>query len=68
LRLIFHHLSVSGIDFSFVSDPGPVAPFIASKLGRTGINVATRIMGLIMAAIGIEFIANGLKQLFPGLS
>jgi len=45
-----------------------LAPFIASKLGRTGINVVTRIMGLIMAAIGIEFIANGLKELLPGLS
>jgi len=44
-----------------------LAPFIASRLGRTGINVVTRIMGLIMAAIGIEFIANGLKQIFPGL-
>lgn len=45
-----------------------LAPLIASTLGRTGINVVTRIMGLIMAAIGIEFIANGLKQLFPALS
>ena len=45
-----------------------LAPFIASRLGRTGINVVTRIMGLIMAAIGIEFIANGLKQIFPGLA
>lgn len=43
------------------------APFVASILGRTGINVVTRIMGLIMAAIGVEFIANGLKQLLPGL-
>jgi len=45
-----------------------LAPWIAAALGKTGINVVTRIMGLIMAAIGIEFIANGLKQLFPGLS
>jgi multiple antibiotic resistance protein len=44
------------------------APFIASYLGKTGINVVTRIMGLIMAAIGVEFIANGLKQLFPVLA
>ncbi|MDA8165503.1 MAG: YchE family NAAT transporter [Desulfobacteraceae bacterium] len=44
------------------------APFIARFLSRTGINIATRIMGLIMAAIGIEFIATGLKQLFPILS
>jgi multiple antibiotic resistance protein len=44
------------------------APFIARILGRTGINIVTRIMGLIMAAIGVEFIANGLKQLFPILA
>lgn len=43
------------------------APLVASYLGRTGINVVTRIMGLIMAAVGVEFIANGLKQLFPVL-
>ena len=42
-----------------------LAPHIASALGKTGINIITRIMGLIMSAIGIEFIANGLKQLFP---
>lgn len=44
------------------------APLIASNLGKTGINVVTRIMGLIMAAVGVEFIANGLKQLFPVLA
>ena len=42
-----------------------MAPSIARLLGKTGINVVTRIMGLIMAAVGVEFIANGLKQLFP---
>jgi multiple antibiotic resistance protein len=36
-------------------------------MGRTGINVITRIMGLIMAAIGIEIIATGLKGMFPVL-
>jgi len=45
-----------------------LAPHIASALGKTGINIITRIMGLVMSAIGIEFIASGLKQLFPGLS
>ena len=44
-----------------------IAPLVASYLGKTGINVVTRIMGLIMAAVGVEFIANGLKQLFPVL-
>ncbi len=44
------------------------APLIGSRLGRTGINVVTRIMGLIMAAIAVEIMANGLRQLFPGLA
>jgi len=44
-----------------------LAPIIARLLGKTGINVITRLMGLIIAAVGVEFIANGLKQLFPVL-
>jgi multiple antibiotic resistance protein len=44
------------------------AHFIASALGKTGINVITRIMGLIIAAIGVEFIANGMRKLFPALN
>lgn len=44
-----------------------LAPLMASRLGATGINVFTRIMGLILAAISVEFIANGLKGLFPVL-
>lgn len=36
-------------------------------LGRTGINVATRAMALIVASIGIEFIVIGLKNQFPVL-
>ena len=43
------------------------APVIARRLGNTGIHVVTRLMGLIIAAISIEMIANGLGQLFPGL-
>lgn len=43
------------------------APYIADRLGRTGLNIVSRIMGLMLAAIGVEFIANGMKQLFPGL-
>lgn len=44
------------------------APLIVRFLGQTGINVITRIMGLILGALGIEFIANGLRNLFPGLA
>lgn len=44
------------------------APAIAGMLGRTGINVVTRLMGLVMAAIAVEIMASGLRQLFPGLA
>ena len=40
---------------------------VVGLLGRTGINIVTRLMGLIMAAMGVEFIANGLRHLFPVL-
>ena len=45
-----------------------LAPWISQRLGQTGINIFTRIMGLILAAIAVEFIANGLKGLFPALA
>jgi MarC family membrane protein len=45
-----------------------LAPVIAHRLGKTGVNIITRIMGLILAAIAVEFIANGLKGLFPALA
>jgi multiple antibiotic resistance protein len=37
-------------------------------LGRTGINVMTRLMGLILAAMAVELLADGLVQLFPALA
>lgn len=43
------------------------APYIVRLLGQTGINVITRIMGLILGSLGIEFITNGLRGLLPGL-
>lgn len=45
-----------------------VSPWITRRISATGINIFTRIMGLILAAIAIEFIANGLKGLFPALA
>lgn len=41
---------------------------IARVLGRTGINVMTRLMGLILAAMAVEIMADGLIQLFPVLA
>ena len=41
---------------------------IAKVLGRTGINVMTRLMGLILAAMAVELLADGLTKLFPILA
>jgi multiple antibiotic resistance protein len=40
---------------------------IARVLGKTGINVMTRLMGLILAALAVEVMADGLHKLFPAL-
>lgn len=45
-----------------------LVPWITRYISQTGINIFTRIMGLILAALAVEFIANGLKGLFPALS
>lgn len=40
---------------------------ISERLGKTGMNIITRVMGLIIAAIAIEYIYRGLVELFPKL-
>ena len=40
---------------------------IARVLGKTGINVMTRLMGLILAALAVEVMSDGLVKLFPVL-
>jgi multiple antibiotic resistance protein len=40
---------------------------IIRMLGKTGINVATRVMALIVASLGINFILTGIKNQLPGL-
>lgn len=41
---------------------------IARVLGTTGINVMTRLMGLILAAMAVELLSDGLLKLFPVLA
>jgi len=41
------------------------APFMSKMVGKTGLTVFNRIMGLIIAAIAIEFIIDGLAVHFP---
>jgi multiple antibiotic resistance protein len=41
---------------------------IAEVLGKTGINVMTRLMGLLLAAVAVEVMSDGLVKLFPVLA
>ena len=41
---------------------------IARTMGRIGINIATRIMGLLVAAVAVEFIVDGLTAMIPALA
>jgi len=41
---------------------------IGERMGTTGLNIATRLLGLLLAALAIQAMAGGLKELFPGLA
>lgn len=41
---------------------------IAARMGTTGLNVSTRILGLLLAAMAVQTMAVGLKALLPGLA
>ena len=45
-----------------------VADAVGPRMGRTGLNIITRLLGLLLAAIAIQTMAEGLRVLFPGLS
>ena len=53
--------ALCGLLFSFA------AP-ISSRLGESGMGVITRIMGMILAAIAVGMLAEGLKAMLPGLA
>ena len=41
---------------------------IAQRLSLSGLNIATRILGLLLAAMAVQTMAEGLKELLPGLA
>ena len=52
---------LTGLLFSFAIP-------IAERLGASGMGVVTRVMGMILAAIAMGMLAEGLKGLLPGLA
>jgi len=45
-----------------------LADRVGARMGTTGLNIATRLLGLLLAALAIEMMAVGLKTLLPGLA
>jgi multiple antibiotic resistance protein len=45
-----------------------LADRLRDRMGVMGLNIALRIMGLILTAIGVQFMANGIQHLLPGLA
>ncbi len=74
--IVYGHLKSSAVNYLVLAAVSVViggctwallrmAAPIGGRLGRTGINLLTRIMGLLLAAIAVEMFANGLRELFP---
>lgn len=38
------------------------SPFFLKVMGRTGLNLLSRIMGIILTAIGVQFVINGVRE------
>jgi multiple antibiotic resistance protein len=43
------------------------ASLVLRVLGKTGVNVIGRVMGLILAAVAMQFVLDGLHEAFPTL-
>jgi multiple antibiotic resistance protein len=43
------------------------APFVVRRMGPTGMNVFTRMMGLLVMVIGAQFVINGVSVVVRGL-
>jgi multiple antibiotic resistance protein len=53
--------ALTGVTFSFATP-------LSKWLGESGMGVVTRVMGMILAAIAMGMLAEGLKALLPGLA
>jgi multiple antibiotic resistance protein len=63
ISLIVIGAVIAALCFGSLSLAEPIARWV----GRTGINIGTRLMGLMLSALAVEFIVNGLKALLPNL-
>lgn len=61
--IIFAGLIISVITYGSFMAAGQVSRF----LGETGLSVLNRVMGMLLAAVGVEIFISGLKSVFPQL-
>lgn len=64
IALLFNIFIVGLIVFATLR----VAVPLSERLGETGIRIATRVLGLLLAAIAVQFMALGIRALLPGLA
>jgi len=62
--ILLSSLVVAFLAWIALSIAGPVS----KMMSKTAINIVTRLMGLLLAAISAEFIVGGLAQLLPAFS
>lgn len=67
------HLALYGSIFAVLAITAGIlliAPLMLRTLGQTGLNVITRVMGLLVMVIGVQFVLDGLgvalQLIFPG--
>lgn len=64
LLILFLSLAVLAITLAMFL----TAPRVERMLGETGINVISRLLGLLLAALAVQFVLDGLRASLPGLA
>jgi multiple antibiotic resistance protein len=44
------------------------APMLEHALRQTGLNILNRVMGLILAAVAVQFVVNGIRDVLPQIN
>ena len=57
-----HNTAGRGLNLLIVFAALMAAPAIERLLGKVGINVVTRVLGMLLAALAVQFILDGLNS------
>ena len=59
--------AIIGVTLALVYGALAAAPKLVTWFGQTGLNVITRIMGLLLTVIGVQFIIDGLRPVLTAI-